>query len=183
MTLAKSAESLHAKLRQLRDSCQSLQTTILEDKPLIGECVLTGVLSDAVDAWQGWLDETIQAISEQQACPDAGQERETRQALSAAHEIFAKLLQHFFDDLISQGRLEALAQLAMERGGEWRAWSESVRESLRDCCTQVIDVSEAFLRCWQELQELSPNSSVGRQRADPPFRVLTGGKQAGRQEG
>jgi hypothetical protein len=172
MTLTMAAESLHTKLRRLRDAATSLQTTIMEDQPLTGECILTGVLSDDVDAWNGWLDEIINAAPG----TIVGSESEKCQALGRSHQIFTRLEQHFFDELISRGRLESLAQLAQERGGEWCGWSEEVRESLRECCALIIELNETFLHCWQELMPPAPGASVSRQRTEAPFRVLTGGQ-------
>jgi hypothetical protein len=76
-----------------------------------------------------------------------------RQALMTCQDLFRKLSGRLYEDVVSFERIEALNNLAREKGGEWARWVEGVKDALSQYPQPLHDVSTALFACWQDLTE------------------------------
>jgi hypothetical protein len=145
---------LGARLRQARESFDGLRLTVAEDRPLQGEVALIDQRSDTIDDVIGLLDDAAKAAARgQRAAKSTARLDATRQALGRCQESFMAVAQRFGADLTSYERVAELATLGRSRGGEWRAWAQSVREALRRCEQPIYDTHQALFACWRDLTE------------------------------
>ena len=68
-----------------------------------------------------------------------------------------------YSDFLSYERMAQLVNFGEEHGREWAAWVQTVRQGLAHCPEQLQAVSDAHLRCWQELAERAETRSVSAQ--------------------
>jgi hypothetical protein len=160
MTLDLACKQLNVHLQALREELVGLRTTIREDRPLGGDTVLVDVFGDASDDMLGWLAEALGAAR------DGGQALENQldlnrawQALTTCQEQFSQLEYRLFD-LVSYDRLAPLMRFGRQQGGEWRAWTRSVKAALDRCQSALYHVNQALVRCWQEIAERAGLTSV-----------------------
>jgi hypothetical protein len=161
MVLEATFADLSAHLQALRDSLKTLRTTAVEDRPLQGDAVLVDVFGDAADDLSGWLEEAIDAAETgRQAVGGPVDLDRARRSLAVCQERFNRLTDRFTSDLVRYERIAELVRLGRERGGEWRAWSRSVKEALDDCRQPIYDATQGLFQCWQELAERAGMTSV-----------------------
>jgi hypothetical protein len=69
-------------------------------------------------------------------------------------------LHTYYAELFSFDRLAPLLQFGRERGREWMAWVESVRQGIDRCQPLLEAVSQVYLQCWQEMAERAGSNTV-----------------------
>jgi hypothetical protein len=152
---------LSVQLRKLRDTFLGVRLTVVEDKPPRDEVALVDRFGDAVEDIVGWLEEALAAAVEgEQAVGNPPDMYRTRSALTACQARFNRLAQQFAYDLISYERIDDLTKFGRKRGGEWRRWASTVRESLEQCRQPLQETGQALFMCWQELADRLGMSSV-----------------------
>lgn len=154
MALEKIFRDLARVLQTLREDLQAVQITLREDVPADGGVVLVDRFADAVDDSIGSLEECL-------AAADAGREalaarlewdRAVR-ALTTCQEQFHSVELRFRSELVSYERLRELISFGRRRGGEWVAWTKSVRQGLDACNQPFEEAKNALLACWQGIAE------------------------------
>ena len=161
MALEAAFQDLCARLAALREALSGLRTTVVEDKPLRGDVVLVDVFGDAAEDLLGWLEEALAAASAGQRAVDHSVDLDrARRSLITCQERFSRIAHRFSTDLAPYERVADLTRLGRERGGEWRAWANSVKEAFGWCHQPLFDVNQALFRCWQEIAERATMSSV-----------------------
>lgn len=165
MALETALADLHGSLRGLRDALLALRTTIVEDKPLEDDVVLVDVFRDATDDLLGLLDEALAAFQAPGADPAAA-----RRTITICQRQFNHIAQRFGADMVSYGRIAALTRFGRRRGGEWHAWTRSVKHGLESCQEPLFDTNQAVFRCWQALTEHAAPTLALRATIFPPTR-------------
>jgi hypothetical protein len=161
MALERVFQDLGEQLRRLHDALLGLRVTAREDKPLRGDTVLSDRFGDATDDLLGWLEEAMQGATV--GCQCVGHPLDLNRAgraLTACHEAYQRLAQHFAAELVSYERIAELRQLGRKRRGEWRAWAGSLEVALNRCQQPLDEAQQALFRCWQELAERAGGCSV-----------------------
>ncbi len=159
MTIGTAFKQLGA-LQALREELVGLRTTIREDRPLGGDSVLVDMFGDDADDMLGWLAEALTAARDgQQAVEHQLDLNGAWRALTTCQQRFGQIEYRLFD-LISYDRLAPLMHFGRQQGGEWRAWTSSVKAALDRCQSPIYDVNQALFRCWQEIGERAGLSSV-----------------------
>jgi hypothetical protein len=154
MTIEATFQHLLANFGALREALQCLRLTAVEDRPLGDGVVLLDRIGEHIDDLNGWLEEGCEAA--QQASNAVARPLDGPQAiqrLSQAHERFLQLEYEFFLGLASYPQIADLSKFARSRGGEWRAWSGTVKEALDQTARAVSELDHALLAAWQELAE------------------------------
>lgn len=154
MAIEVAFRDLGARLRQARESFDSLRLTVAEDRPLHGDVALIDQRSDTIDDVIGLLDDAANAVARgQKAAKSTARLDAVRQALGRCQESFLTIAHRFGSDLTSYERVAELVTLGKSRGGEWRVWAQSVREALRRCEQPIYDTHQALFACWRDLTE------------------------------
>jgi hypothetical protein len=145
---------LLGQLRELDEALEALGRTADEDKPMQDDVVIASILSDAVLAERGFLEEARQAAEEAyRAALDPGNAARTRGALICCQKEFHRFAGHFASELGSCDRIEDLRTLGKERAQGWLNWTTVVTQTLEQCRELVEKVQNALFLCWQELTE------------------------------
>jgi len=161
MALERAFHELSVELRKLRDTFLGVRLTVIEDKPLRDEVALVDRFGDAIEDALGWVEEALAAAAEgEQAVASAPEMYRARRALTTCQESFNRLVQQFSSELVSCERLNELAGFGRRRGGEWRRWTNAVKEALEQCRQPLQDINQALFLCWQELAERLGVNSV-----------------------
>jgi hypothetical protein len=152
--------ALEAVFQELRGQCQKgrdifngLHLAIVEDRPLTGDLVLIDKFGDAVEDSLGGLEEMYAAVESSTAGHQAPDLERARRALVKCQERFNRVLQQFCSDLAAHDRLAALLNAGRERRGEWRAWTQHVKETIEQCQHVLFEINHALCQCWQEIAE------------------------------
>jgi len=154
MALEAAFKDLGVHLHTLCEGLLGLRTTVVEDKPLRGDSVLVDVFGNAADDLLGWSEEALAAAREgQQACRHPIDLHGVQGALTTCQERFNRITYQFSSDLIHYERIAELRRFGRQRGGEWRAWTNSIKEALNECQQLLFDVNQTLFRCWQEMAE------------------------------
>jgi hypothetical protein len=156
MTLGAAMSDLNHEVEALRQEMAILHTAILVDRPPSGDVVLIDLLGDAA------LD-ALDLLNQIQACAAEGQQSangvgdlaRSAQALAGCGAHMSRLSDHLYERLLDMDRLMELLGYSKRRGGEWRSWSLSVKDTLSRCPPRFSAALRALLACWQELVELS----------------------------
>jgi hypothetical protein len=97
-----------------------------------------------------------------------------RRALTECHEAFNKLLKKFWQEVMSFGQVEELAELGRERGSQWSKWTTTIQAWIKDCVDGFLQVNEMLVICWQEMTERLgiatvsvQNTTIGQQISVP----------------
>ena len=160
MTLHKTIRHLSVELQRLREILDALLITVMEDRPRQSDVVLVDMIGDTTLELNGLLEEAIAAaLDGQQAVAGNPDFDRVRRAMATCHERFNSLSNRFASDLVRYERVAELAQVG-RRGGEWRAWSGSVKQALEACRQPLFDVAETLIRCWEEIAERAAGGSV-----------------------
>jgi hypothetical protein len=161
MTLEASFHVLDIRFQALRDAVVSLHITAGEDKPLSGEVALIDYVTNAVEDLLASLEEGDNAARQgRQAVAYPTDLQSARHSLVLCQQHFNDLSYRLASDLLSYERLAELTAFGCERGGEWRAWSNALKEALESCRQPAFDVIQALFLCWQEIAERSGVNGV-----------------------
>jgi hypothetical protein len=155
MTLEASFAELSETFGHLERALDNLVWAVVQGQPETGEG------HALVDQYDAATNDLLGLVREAQEAGKEGRQAvrapldlaRTRQALAACHDRFNQLSVHFYDDLVSFDWIDALNNLARERGREWDGWVQGVKDALNRCPQPLHDVSEALFACWQDLTE------------------------------
>jgi hypothetical protein len=154
MAIEVALRTLNASLHTLHEALTDLRTTIVEDKPQNDDVVLVDLLCGAADDLLGWLEGALDAIQEaQQAVGHPMDLNRTWQGLIKCQECVNQIQHRFVGDLDSYERVTELTRFGRRRGGEWQAWTHSVKAALDGCQPPLFAVTQALFGCWQEVGE------------------------------
>jgi hypothetical protein len=154
-------QDLAARLSALREAAESLQITVVEDRPLSGGVLLVERLGNAVDDLRGWVEESLVAATDALAAVgNPLDEYKARNALAQANRLFLRVEYKFLSEEMSCDQLHELTKFGRRRGREWLGWSGSVIQALTQCRGLVHEVDEALLLAWQELSERLGSAGV-----------------------
>lgn len=161
MAVETTFQDLAARLGALREAAESLQITVVEDRPLSGGVLLVERLGNAVDDLRGWVEESLVAAADALAAVgNPLDEYKARNALAQANRLFLRVEYKFLSEEMSCDQLHELTKFGRRRGREWLGWCGSVIQALTQCRGLVHEVDEALLLAWQELSERLGNGGV-----------------------
>jgi len=144
---------LSTSLHRLSDTLNAVQVTV-GDKPSGEKSALADGLEATVLDMMGTLSEARKAaLSARPALDHPPDLDRARRELTLCRERFRHLEKDFASGLASSGKLEELASLGHERGGEWRSWGAAVKLGIEHCRDPLEESSKALAECWQELAE------------------------------
>lgn len=161
MALDATFQQLCAQLLALHDVFAGLRTTVREDKPLQDDVVLVDLFGDAADDVLGLIEEALAAARDaQQAALSPATLSQASHGLTICHDRHNQVSHRCSADLLCYERIRELRRFGRRRGGEWRAWSRSVKAALDSCRQPLFEVDDAILRSWHELVERAGLPSV-----------------------
>jgi hypothetical protein len=155
MTLEAAFHKLNARLDDLEHSLENVLWAVVQGQP---EAEQGHTL---VDYYEAAATDFIGLVNEARAVAEEGWKAArgplnlagARQALTTCQDRFSKLSGRLYDDVVSFERVDALNNLAHERGGEWARWVEGVKDALSQYPQPLFEVGQALFPCWQELSE------------------------------
>jgi hypothetical protein len=161
MTIEQTFRDLLCQLRELQETLDALGRTVDEDKPTKGDVVVASILSDAVLAGCGFLEEARQAAEEaHRAVIDSWDVDGARRALIRCQKRFHCFAAHFASALGSYDRIDDLRSVGKERGQDWLNWATVVTQTLEQCRELLEEARNAHFLCWQDLTERMSMTSV-----------------------
>jgi hypothetical protein len=148
---------------QLRNLCDILNAVLLTvgDKPPNRGAVLVDQLENTVLDMLGLAEDarTSARIAEKALGSPMDLDR-ARRALAKCQENFHRVEQQFSNELVSYEKLNNLASLGNDRGGEWKAWAGSMKDAIEQGRQPLEETSKALAACWQELVEHRGTTSI-----------------------
>ncbi len=154
-------QDLVIRLRALREAAESLQITVVEDRPLSGGVLLVERLGNAVDDLRGWVEESLVAAGDALAAVGNPLDQyRARTALANAHRLVLRVEYKFLSEEMSCAQLNELTKFGRRRGQEWFGWCGSVIQALTQCRGLVHEVDDALLLAWQDLTERLGSAGV-----------------------
>ena len=161
MAIEHAVRDLLCQLRELQETLDALGRTADEDKPTKGDVIVASILSDAVLAGCGFLEEARQAAEEvHRAVLDSWDTGHARRALIRCQKRFHRFAGHFAAELGSCDRIDDVRSVDKERGQAWLSWATVVTGALAQCRELMEEVRNALFLCWQELTERMSVTSV-----------------------
>jgi hypothetical protein len=173
-----------AAIDSLREAIGDLRLTAVEDRPLRDSLMILDRMGDAIDDLDGWLEQGSEAT--RRAAKAASYPIDTPRtiaALSDANTHLVNLQQKFYSGIASYQQVSELMKLGSSRGGEWRAWSNSVNQALVHAEQAIIDAHRALLGTWQELAERVSVSAVSVQTTNIGQQISSAGEPTGSRTG
>ena len=160
MALEAAFRDLSVRLHHLHDALNALQVK-LGDKPIDDEPALADGLETAVLDILGLAEDarTAARVAEKAVASPMDMDR-ARRALAKCQENFHRVEQQFSNGLVSYEKLNNLASLGSERGGEWKPWAGSMKDAIEQGRQPLEETSKALAACWQELVEHSGTTSI-----------------------
>jgi hypothetical protein len=154
MTIEQAFRDLLCQLRELQEALDALDKTAEEDKPARDDVAVASILSDAVLAGRGFLEEAWQAAEEAHgAVTETCDADRARRALIRCQKGFHRFAGHFAAELGSCDRIDDVRSVGKERGQAWLSWATVVTGALAQCRELMEEVRNALFLCWQELTE------------------------------
>jgi hypothetical protein len=155
MTLAASFTGLYCKLGHFEQSLENLLWAVVQGQPETGEGHVL------LDRYEMMTSDLIGLVREAREAAEDGREgtqtrldlARTRQALVACQGRLNQVSGRFYSELVSFEWIDALNNLARERGSQWAKWVQGVRDALNLCPQPLYDVGQALFSCWQDLTE------------------------------
>ena len=162
MALQVAFESVHASLKELQDALLHLQWAVEARSPQIDHH-LAGRLEDQVipDLLQCIIKDAL--VAAENGIAASGQPPDVAAcglALLACQKSVNAIVEEFWTELGSYRPIADLIGLGEERSAEWQVWTYGVLNALDGCQQPAYHVSEALLRCWQELLERIGTTSI-----------------------
>ncbi|NWF78637.1 MAG: hypothetical protein HXY37_01145 [Chloroflexi bacterium] len=151
--------TLEQRLHALLEALTGLHTTVVVDRPLQGQPApqdtpaLVDIIGAGAENLIGWTMEALVAVQESHPAARRDDIGALRDVLSACHERIMQVNQGLLTELMSYERVADLARVGRTRGGEWRVWALSVKQTLERCREPLFDLQEAQFECWRELAE------------------------------
>ena len=174
MALEATFRELFTELRKVYDTLVALRLTVVEDKPVKGQAALVDRLEDTILDVMGLLDEALKAARAAQKCVGTTVDLNgARRALALCQERFHRIEQKFAADLVSYETLKDLAMLGSDRGREWLAWANSVKEGIEQCREPLGAASRALAGSWQEIAERVGTTSVSVQTTNIGQKIIS----------
>jgi hypothetical protein len=138
-----------------------LRMTVIEDRPLRDVVKLVDHIGDTVEDLLGGAEEMREAAAAaQRAVVHPMDHEEALRSLTACHKKYNGCAIRFFSELVSYETVDEVISLGSARGGEWQAWANLVKETLKQCQKTLFDVNEALLECWQAVAERAGMQAV-----------------------
>jgi len=138
-----------------------LRMTVIEDRPLQGVVKLVERVGDNVEDLLGSAEEMRQAAIEAQSAVEHPLDAErARRGLALCHAKFNSCAERYFGDLAGYETMEELVCLGRARRGEWQAWANLVKDTLKRGQQTLFAVNGALLECWQALAERAGIQSI-----------------------
>lgn len=161
MALETAFQELDLQFQKLLEALLGLRVTVVEDKPLRDDVMLSDLLGDACEDLLGWCTEA-RAAAREGARALAGQQdlHCARRQLTICQDRYNRITHKFSLDLVAYERIAEINRLGRERGGEWRTWASSVKTSLDACQQPLYDVNQALFHCWQEIADRVSTTSI-----------------------
>jgi len=159
MALESTFRTLSVQIRKLCDILNAVQLT-LGDRPVRRGAALADELENVVLDLLGRLEEATAAARTAKAAVVTLDLERARRGLAKCQEIFHAVEQQFSNELVSFDRLSALAELGKERGGEWKAWANSMSDAVKEVGAPLAETSRVLAACWQELVEHGGRTSI-----------------------
>lgn len=181
MTLEAAFLELEERLDQLERTLENVLWAVVQGQP---EAEQGHTLVDYYDAA---TTDFIGLVRDAKAAADEGRKvtkgqldlAGARQALTTCQERFSRLSGRLYDDVVSFERIEALNNLAREKGGEWARWVEGVKDALSQYPQPLFEVGQALFPCWQELSERAILASVSTQATGTGAQIFITREKAG----
>lgn len=144
--MSQTSYELGRRLRVLYECLLVVHTTVTKDIPEPHKVAerLDEVLQDLSDR----VIESITAVSDLPTLSDTNQARNT---LVYCHQQCQQLSQGFWTEVAAYEPMFDLMQVGRELGGEWRNWSQTVKNGLDACKRPLFDVLVVLPICWQEI--------------------------------
>jgi hypothetical protein len=155
MTLEAAFLQLEDRLDHLERTLENVLWAVVQGQPVVEQGhALVDHYDEMASDLMGLVHEAKKAVAEgRKATKGRLDLARTRRALVACHERFHQLSIRFYDDLVSFDGIDALNNLAHERGREWAGWVQGIKDALDRCSQPLHDVSTALFACWQDLTE------------------------------
>lgn len=160
MTLKNSIAALNRALQALSERMEELRLTIQEDHPLHEESALVDLFGDAVEDCQGWLqDARLNVLGQQGEFDTQSDLLQIRRALPVCQELLGRC-ERRYHNLTAYDSLKEMLNFGRRRGGEWQAWTASVKEGLESCQPFFDEIHQALFTCWNEIADRVGTLSV-----------------------
>jgi hypothetical protein len=143
MTLELEVVELARAVARLREAWGEVVVTVTEDRP--------GDLAAA----EGLCDTVVDGLGEISDAAAALEPGDARDLLLAAYRLRA-VRDRYHREL----RSPALRRALEPHGTPWRSWYQAVRAGLDHCEPRLCAADDAMLRCWREVLEAAPGTSV-----------------------
>jgi ElaB/YqjD/DUF883 family membrane-anchored ribosome-binding protein len=160
MALEATFRLLFVQIRKLCDTLNAILLTV-GDKPTNRGAVLADELENTILDMLGLAEDarTAARTAEKAVASSIDLDR-ARRALAKCQENFHQVERQFSNELVSYQKLNQLASLGSERGGEWKAWAGSMKDAIEQGRQPIEETSKALAACWQELVEHSGTTSI-----------------------
>jgi len=152
MALCGAFQALGLQLQKFYDALIAARMTVLEDRPLLGDCALVDQFGDALEDSLGWLEEMrLEADAGEEALAYPADTERARHALTICPARFNQIAQRLGGQAASYRRMSDLMQMGQSRGGEWQCWAESVSDAMDRCRMPLYEIYNALFVCWQDM--------------------------------
>lgn len=152
MALETTFRELCVSIANVVESLETLRV-MMGDKPRSEAAIVDGI-EGAVLAMLGLLHEASDAAAKALKFVEYPTDLDrARRALALCQERCHHIGHQFSEELASYDKLYELARVGSERGREWLAWSNALRQGIEDCRVPLHSLSLALSFCWQELAE------------------------------
>lgn len=157
MALRAQLRTLARRLRDLRETVGELRLAVSEDRPYEPDVALVDRVEDRVTDLQGAVEEALAALAPVLAARGRPSEPmgvdQAGEALVSCQAALEGARVTYWRDLVSYDALSLLLAFGREQGGEWQAWSASVKESIDRCQAPLAAVAAALEQSWREVAE------------------------------
>ena len=131
----------------------SALTRTTEFHPDTGETVVVDLVRDACEDLRGWLADVAEPTQHVVA---AAEHRDLAGVTERLPEVCCgsnRLVERFITGLAGVESITRLRELALDRPGQWAAWSGQVQEDVAQAWPHVWALRSQLDLCWQEVVE------------------------------
>lgn len=179
MTVATAFAELEKEFKRLDEAASNVSWAVVQVRPSTptGSSIADRYESMATD-FSNLVRVAREAAREgQRATVDHGDPIALRSALVTCQECAIQLTEQYYGGIASCERIGDLDDLATRGGRDWREWVIGVRDNLSGHPEMLHSLSQALLRCWQEITEPIGPMSVSAQATNiGPRIVIRGGR-------